>query len=88
MLLLLFIEVLLTHKHPTEPARGIQAGNFLHKTAVLSGLAFFGLSATRLPFKSLVLPIGVVSLLCATVYDVSASQDSLLHYQVRVCVCV
>ena len=60
----------------------IQIGNFLHKTAVLSGVAFLSASLTRAPFASLVLPMGIISVGCAGLYDTLWVHDPLSQYQV------
>eukprot|EP00047_Mylnosiga_fluctuans_P023260 m.135060 g.135060 ORF g.135060 m.135060 type:complete len:157 (-) comp9524_c0_seq3:2627-3097(-) len=66
-----------------ELDRSIQVGNFLHKTAVLSGLAFTCASFARGQqfFFRLVMPLGVICVGCAGFYDMLWQQDPLCQYQ-------
>ena len=88
------LEYALERRYPTiivensvlgyEVVRWIRLGNFLHKTAVLSGAAsLVAVVALRHPANLyLGCSAGVVSLVCAGVYTLSWQSDPCCKYQV------
>lgn len=67
-----------------ETHRWIKFGNFLHKVSVVSclaGLVCVPLVPHRL-FNTVCIPLGVVGVGCAAVYDVSWQFDPCCKYQV------
>jgi hypothetical protein len=56
----------------------------MHKSAVLCGLACLGLSATRLSFTRVILPLGAATAISAVAYDISWQRDPMCKYQVRI----
>lgn len=65
-----------------ETARWISVGNFLHKTAVLSGLTCI-LTSAKFNRLSIILPFGVLSVTCAGIYLISWQTDPCCKYQVE-----
>ena len=66
-----------------ETSGWITIGNCLHKTSVLSGLGCL-ISGSVWPDKGIVyLPLGFISIVCASVYGVSWQFDPCCKYQVE-----
>ena len=68
-----------------ETTKWIQIGNFLHKTGVLSGVGSIitGLTFPQKCKNYFCIPMGIVSLTCISLYNISWQYDPCCKYQVE-----
>ena len=68
-----------------ETTKWIQLGNFLHKTGVLTGLSSFivGITFPRRYRNYIYIPVGIISLTCVSLYNISWQYDPCCKYQVE-----
>ena len=70
------------HVHRPGTRRTIQLGNFLHKTAVLSGLGALAAHVAHAPGLRVTAPLGATAAAAAFLYNVLMHPDPLAQYQV------
>ena len=68
-----------------ETTKWIQIGNFLHKNGVLSGLGSVIISITfpKRYRNYFYIPVGIISLACISLYNISWQYDPCCKYQVE-----
>ncbi|KAL0272121.1 UNVERIFIED_CONTAM: hypothetical protein PYX00_005212 [Menopon gallinae] len=66
-----------------ETARWIAFGNYLHKTAVLAGMGSIATAFIWTDRPYFCLPLGIISILCTSIYTLSWQFDPCVKYQVE-----
>ena len=68
-----------------ETTKWIQMGNFLHKSGVITGLGsiFVGIAFPQRYRSYFYIPVGIASLTCISLYNISWQYDPCCKYQVE-----